>query len=92
MIAEHLSTSVMMEHMRQWLHLRDEGSYCVFVMPSIAAFIHGLLSEDMYATGMIQRLDERYLQDFVLRLKCSLGWLTVENNKSQMFRVLHLAS
>lgn len=28
-------------------------------MPSIAAFIQSLLSEDMYATGMIEKMDER---------------------------------
>lgn len=72
MIMEHHSKFVLMEHIGQRLHLRDEGSHCLFVMPSIAAFINGLVSEDMYATGMIQRLDERYQQDSVLRLKCSL--------------------
>lgn len=29
-------------------------------MPSIAAFIQSLLSEDMYAAGMIEKMDERY--------------------------------
>ena len=29
-------------------------------MPSIAGFIHSLLSEDMYATGMLEKMDDRY--------------------------------
>lgn len=28
-------------------------------MPSIAGFIQSLLSEDMYATGMLEKTDER---------------------------------
>lgn len=28
-------------------------------MPSIAGFIQSLLSEDMYATGMLEKMDER---------------------------------
>lgn len=31
-------------------------------MPSIAGFIQSLLTEDMYATGLIEKMDERYAQ------------------------------
>lgn len=31
-------------------------------MPSIAGFIQSLLTEDMYATGLIEKMDERYVQ------------------------------
>lgn len=31
-------------------------------MPSIAAFIQGLLAEDMYATGMIENMDQRCVE------------------------------
>lgn len=31
-------------------------------MPSIAGFIQSLLSEDMYATGMLEKMDERLVK------------------------------
>ena len=37
----------------------DEPQQSTKTMPSIAAFIQGLLSEDMYATGMIENMDQR---------------------------------
>lgn len=44
-------------------------------MPSIAAFIQSLLSEDMYATGMIEKMDERY-DDSVIFVICIVRYGT----------------
>lgn len=40
-----------------WHHLFASA---LIIMPSIAGFIQSLLSEDMYATGMLEKTDERW--------------------------------